>query len=111
VVPGKGPDDKKSEKENPMGIKIVCLLTALVLTAGGLCFAQTSSAKAGTETGRYQLFQGTYTSIDLKRQQTSTHASVFLLDTQTGKVKRYLNKIDEDGKYIETWVPTETEKP
>ena len=57
--------------------------------------------------GRFQLFQGNYISIDLKRQQTSSHTGVFLVDTKTGAVKRYLNKIDENGRYIETWLATE----
>ncbi|MBF0329622.1 MAG: hypothetical protein HQL10_10735 [Nitrospirae bacterium] len=60
--------------------------------------------------GRYQLFQGTYTTINLKRQETSTHQAVFLIDTRTGKVKRYLNMIDADGKYVETWMPTESQQ-
>ena len=82
-----------------------------MFTAGAV-FAQSSPPSKGKEgeVGRYQLFQGTYTSIDLKRQQTATHAGVFLIDTKTGEVKRYLNKIDEQGTYIETWMPTETQK-
>ncbi|MFZ6016206.1 MAG: hypothetical protein ACOYU0_01070 [Nitrospirota bacterium] len=68
-------------------------------------YAETSTSDS--DVGRYQLFQGTYTSTDLKRQETSTHVGIFLLDTKTGKVKRYVNKIDEQGKYIETWLPTE----
>ncbi len=64
-----------------------------------------------SEIGRFQLFQGEYTTFDLKRKETYTHQGVFLLDTATGKVKRYINKIDEDGIYIETWVPTELSSP
>lgn len=60
-----------------------------------------------SEIGRYQLFQGTYKTFNIKTQQSDTSTGVFLLDTKTGEVKRYLNKIDEEGKYIETWVPTE----
>lgn len=59
------------------------------------------------EIERFQLFQAEYTTFDLKRKETYTHQGVFLLDTVTGKVKRYINKIDENGIYIETWVPTE----
>ncbi|MBI2354163.1 MAG: hypothetical protein HYV06_03885 [Deltaproteobacteria bacterium] len=65
------------------------------------------SAKVGQDVGRYQLFQGQYTTYDLKKQQTYTHLGVFHLDTATGQVKRYVNKIDEDGKYTESWVPTD----
>lgn len=80
-----------------------------VALTGSLASAQSPSAKDGCnqDIGRYQLFQGTYTSIDLKKQQTSSHTGIFLIDSKTGVVKRYLNKIDEEGKYIETWVPTE----
>jgi len=67
-----------------------------------------SGAERDPDAGRYQLFEGTYNTYDLKRQQTYTSTGVFLLDTKTGIVKRYVNRIDEDGKYIETWLPTET---
>lgn len=68
---------------------------------------QKDSAKIAQETGRYQLFQGQYTTYDLKKQQTYTHLAVFHIDTATGQVKRYVNKIDEDGKYTESWVTTD----
>jgi len=95
-----------------MRIKILCFLLILALLTVSSGFAQSAPASKGQEgdIGRYQLFQGTYTSIDLKRQQTATHAGVFLIDTKTGQVKRYLNKIDDQGNYIETWMPTETQK-
>jgi len=57
--------------------------------------------------GRFKLFQGEYTTFDLKRKETNVSQAVFLLDTQTGEVKRYINKIDENGHYIETWLPTD----
>lgn len=57
--------------------------------------------------GRFQLFQGEYTTFDLKRKETNVSQAVFLLDSQTGEVKRYINKIDENGRYIETWLPTD----
>ena len=64
--------------------------------------------KAAQEVGRYQLFQCTFTTLDLKyRQATSSHNAVFLLDTATGQVRRYVNRIDEDGSYVETWLPTD----
>ncbi len=96
-----------------MRVKTLWVLMGFALLVGGNGFAQSAPSPKGKEgdVGRYQLFQGTYTSIDIKRQQTSTHGGVFLIDTKTGQVKRYLNKIDADGKYIETWTPTETEKP
>ncbi len=60
-----------------------------------------------SDNGRYQLFQGTYTAFDLKRQETYSQQAVFLIDTRTGQVKRYVNKIDTEGKYIEMWVSTD----
>ncbi len=89
--------------------------TALVVTAmatSTLYAAENSASRENSsisrEIGRYQLFQGTYTTIDLKyRQSSSAYSAVFLLDTVTGNVKRYVNRIDEDGRYIETWLPTE----
>jgi hypothetical protein len=91
------------------------VVTAFVLsflTISTLYATETSSSKepvrASHEIGRYQLFQGTYTTIDLKyRQASSAYSAVFLLDTSTGTVKRYVNRIDEDGRYIETWLPTD----
>lgn len=67
----------------------------------------TRETAACSETGRFQLFQGNYTTFDLKRKETYVHQAVFLLDSQTGEVKRYINKIDEEGRYIETWLPTD----
>jgi hypothetical protein len=87
----------------------------LIISLFGMLFAgiavyaavPDSREKSYYEVGRFQLFQGNYISIDLKRQQTSSHTGVFLVDTKTGAVKRYLNKIDENGRYIETWLATE----
>jgi hypothetical protein len=70
--------------------------------------AHKETGKSSQTIGRYQLFQGTFTTLDLKyRQAASTHNAVFLLDTVTGQVKRYVNRIDEDGRYVETWLPTD----
>lgn len=93
-----------------MRLRFYLLITvlAIVLSGSGV-YAEHPLSMGGCDCdiGRYQLFQGTYTSIDLKKQETSTHTGIFLIDTKTGKVKRYLNKIDEEGRYIETWLPTE----
>jgi len=87
---------------------------SIILLTGSMVYADVVGGRISPDSddGRYQLFQGSYTSIDLKRQQTATFSGIFLIDTRSGKVKRYLNKIDEQGRYIETWVPTEvtTEK-
>ncbi len=80
---------------------------SILLTFSGTAICQSTQS----EIGRYQLFQGTYKTFNIKTQQSDTSTGVFLIDTKTGEVKRYLNKIDEEGKYIETWVPTEMVTP
>ena len=92
-----------------MRVKLFIITFLIIVLTGTVVCAETpvQQSTSESETGRYQLFQGTYTSMDLKRQETSTHIGIFLLDTKTGKVKRYVNKIDEQGRYIETWLPTE----
>jgi hypothetical protein len=93
-----------------MGVKFhsFIFLLAIVFAASAVYAGPSASKEASSsEIGRFQLFQGSYISIDLKRQQTSSHTGIFLLDTKTGTVKRYLNKIDEQGRYIETWLPTD----
>jgi len=84
----------------------ILLFLSLFVFAGTGSFAQSQKPESGSEVGRYQLFQGTYTTFDLKRQETYTSQGIFLIDTKTGKVSRYVNKIDAEGKYIETWLPT-----
>jgi hypothetical protein len=84
-------------------------LLFLLLLASAAQAAEPSAVKKETEldAARYQLFQGTYSTFDLRRSETYSSTSVFLLDTRTGRVKRYVNKIDTDGRYIEEWVPTD----
>ena len=90
-----------------INISLACIV--ITLCCQYECSAETIKdfTKIVQEIGRYQLFQGQYTTYDLKRQQTSTTNSVFLLDTATGQVKRFVNKIDENGKYTESWMPTD----
>jgi len=95
-------------KKNGVAVAVLILACAI----SDFCAADTAVlqnvAKQPLEIGRYQLFQGTFTTLDLKYSQaSSTHNAVFLLDTATGQVKRYSNRIDEDGRYIETWLPTD----
>jgi len=88
-------------------LRIILLVITLCLIEE-ISWAQNPRAGDGcSDVGRYQLFQGTYSAFDLKRQETYTHQGVFLIDTKTGKVSRYVNKIDMEGKYIETWLPTD----
>lgn len=92
-----------------------CIAVGLVGTLSSPSLAQTKSKQLVTsggagqcsDTGRFQLFQGEYTTYDLKRKETNVTQAVFLLDSRTGEVKRYINKIDENGRYIETWLPTD----
>lgn len=88
---------------------VLMLFAFIVMSISPLYAAEASGTNKGVlEIGRYQLFQGTFTTLDLKyRQASSTHNGVFLLDTATGQVKRYVNRIDDDGRYIETWLPTD----
>ena len=93
-------------------MKTSIILAAIMVMAATNIFAAETPAQKDTrisrDVGRYQLFQGSYTTLDLKyRQTSSTHNAIFLLDTSTGNVKRYVNRIDEDGRYIETWLSTE----
>jgi len=85
------------------GVSLALLVVPFAAFANSSKAAGTSSS----DSGRYSLFQGSYTTFDLKRKETYVHQAVFLLDTQTGEVKRYINKIDENGRYIETWLPTD----
>lgn len=91
--------------------RFIAGLAVGLLLASSPIAAETSaardSARGTREVGRYQLFQGEYTTYDLKKQQTYTHHAVFHIDTATGRVMRYVNKIDEDGNYNESWVTTE----
>jgi hypothetical protein len=82
-------------------------LALLVVPFVALANSSKSAGALYSDSGRYSLFQGSYTTFDLKRKETYVHQAVFLLDTQTGEVKRYINKIDENGRYIETWLPTD----
>jgi S-adenosylmethionine hydrolase len=90
-------------------IFLVFVITFMAVST--VCAAETASQKEVVritqEIGRYQLFQGQYTVYDLKRGGQST-TTLFLIDTATGQVRRYVNKVDEDGRYIETWVSTDS---
>lgn len=88
-----------------MKLRLFFCAISLIFILKSVLYAQSIS-----DIGRYQLFQGTYRTYDLKNQEATTSTGIFLIDTKTGTVKRYLNKIDEDGKYIETWVPTEVQQ-
>jgi len=93
-----------------MRILACLLLSGLLLPAAAGATGKGVAGRDGSigaEVGRFQLFQGSYTTFDLKRKETYVHQAVFLLDTMTGDVKRYINKIDENGRYIETWLPTD----
>lgn len=93
-----------------MNIPVYLLCFVILCTAGSACANDAVSREQSRhqhDTGRFQLFQGQYTTYDLKRQQTAKTEAVFLIDTATGQVKRYVNKIDEEGRYVESWVATD----
>lgn len=88
--------------------RFLTVIVASALLAVNVQASEPSPARKepDAEPGRFQLFQGSYSTFDLRRSETYTTTSVFLIDTRTGEVKRYVNKIDSDGRYIEEWVPT-----
>ncbi len=94
-------------KRNLMVLVAVCTLMVPVWGEANQQKGVARELVACAESGRYQLFQGSYTTFDLKRKETNVSQAVFLLDSQTGEVKRYVNKVDEEGRYIETWLPTD----
>ncbi len=91
--------------------KMIGLAVTGMLFMAPAADANSKVGAAAAEVGRYQLFQGSYTSLDLKRKETNTHQAVFIIDTMTGEVKRYINRIDDDGRYVETWLPTNLPLP
>lgn len=66
---------------------LVCLVSGalLVLTR---CFGATNTPGETTLVGRYQLFQGYY-QVSGDHREILDGKAVFLIDTITGKVKRY----------------------
>lgn len=57
--------------------------------------------------GRFQLFQGTFESIDPKNKRVEKEIVIFLLDTTSGKVKQYSTGITKEGRFYEGWRPTD----
>ncbi|MFH1373034.1 MAG: hypothetical protein ABII79_04485 [bacterium] len=92
-------------KQVPSMIAITLLAVGLLLTALKSFGADEVMEKP--EVGRYQLFQGTFTTLDAKNERADKEIAVFLLDTVTGKVMRYSTGIYKDGKYFERWVIAE----
>ena len=56
-----------------------------------------------TQVGRFQLFQGTFTSIDGKDDRTYKDSGIFMIDTLTGNVKAYRSGLTKEGKLYEGW--------
>jgi hypothetical protein len=88
------------------GVTVIALLLVAILLVAAKSFAA-SETTGPLEPARYQLFQGTFTVLDGKNNRADKDTAVFLLDTSTGKVKRYLTGLAKDGKYFEEWLPTE----
>jgi hypothetical protein len=86
---------------------VVVSTALLVVPIMALINPGKATGASSPDAARYVLFQGSYTTFDLKRKETNLSQAVFLLDSHTGEVKRYINKIDENGVYIETWLPTD----
>ena len=87
---------------------IAAALVAVVAAASFYAWANLNQApNIGTaiSTNRYVLFGGNY-SIDGDKQIKENEASVFKLDTYSGRVWRLKVSI-VDGKRIEVWSPVE----
>lgn len=87
-------------------------ITTIVLVIVGLVFLGANSfgdeRKSGqTQVGRFQLFQGTFMVLDAKNNRVDKEIVIFLLDTSTGKVKRYETGLTKDGTFFEDWIDTE----
>ena len=65
---------------------VVLFIAVLIIVYVNILYAQTPVSK---DIGRYQLFQGTYNFEDLATDRVGKEVGIFLLDTSTGKVKRY----------------------
>jgi hypothetical protein len=64
-----------------------------------------------SQVGRYQLFQGTYGTNNLKDKIHYTTEAVFLLDTVSGEVKEYQQLKDDTGKLHCYWGDTTINPP
>lgn len=89
--------------------KYLVVVVAMAVLGCCLFFAKglgASQARPDGPVERYQLFQGTYNSLDRKNNVANQEIGIFLLDTATGKVSRYLTGLDKSGNYVESWTPT-----
>lgn len=89
-----------------VGIAIVILGVIGLVFLGAKSFGNEKESQQ-IQIGRFQLFQGTYTALDAKSNRADKETAVFLLDTSTGKVKRYSTGLLKDGTFFEEWVDTE----
>ena len=80
------------------------LLVALSAQTHGQ--ANSSEPQNTEKVGRFQLFQGIYTVLDGKNNRSDKETNFFLIDTETGKVFRYTTRLDQNGKFFESWQPT-----
>ena len=87
------------------------LLTILAATA--VIFPSVSYSQPNSDVprnldrvGRFQLFQGTSTALDGKNNRADKEVAIFLIDTATGKVYKYVAGLDSSGNYFEGWQPT-----
>lgn len=91
--------------------KVIGLVAIGLLIVGLVFFVRESfgdERKSGqTQVGRFQLFQGTFMALDAQNDRADKEIVIFLLDTSTGKVKRYLTGVTKDGTFFEDWIDTE----
>jgi hypothetical protein len=81
----------------------VLIIASLLITTNLLGASQ---AQTSPSVGRFQLSQGTFTTLDAKNNRADKETAVFLLDTSTGRVQRYSTGLDKEGKFYEGWFDT-----
>ena len=86
-------------------ISVILLIVVSLLVGRGASGA--GDVQESSNVGRFQLFQGMYTALDAKNNRVEKETGIFLLDTSTGKVKRYMTGLDKDGKFFGHWVATD----
>lgn len=79
--------------------------------------ASAAPAQLQSQVGRYQLFQGNYTEVNLHPDKDQLFASgvqqkqaIFRVDTATGNVTRYVVGTEADGTPVEGWASTNAVK-
>ena len=82
------------------------LATLLVLAISILATTrQPVVAQTVDRDGRFQLFQGRYSSGDAGSGRSLEQQALFRIDTKTGATCYFLQAMSKDGRLIEAWMP------